>query len=203
MRVCAIIPVKPLDAGKSRLAGVIDATTRHALNQALFEQVFEAAVSALGANRVAVTTSDMDLLARVHRSGGLAIVDHADNLNGALANACRVVAAQGVEGVVVLPADLPFLRDSDVTALAQAIEPGPACAIASDISGEGTNALALAPPDATFFAFGPQSFAAHIAAANARGIEPRVLRRSGLGFDLDTPEDYQNYRSGRRVLRFN
>jgi 2-phospho-L-lactate guanylyltransferase len=203
MRLCAIVPVKPFAAGKSRLAGMVDDATRRALNQALFAHVFETAVSALGANKVAVTTSDMDLLAAVHRAGSLAIADHFDNLNDALANACRVAAAQGVEGILVLPADLPFLQDNDVIALAEAIEPSPACAIAADISGEGTNALGLAPPDVTFFAFGPRSFAAHIAAAHARGIEPTILRRSGLGFDLDTPEDYRNYRAGRRVLRFN
>ena len=54
----AVIPVKPFALGKSRLAGVLDAPSRTALNRKLFDHVFDTAVAGLGANRVAVVTSD-------------------------------------------------------------------------------------------------------------------------------------------------
>ena len=53
----AVIPVKPFALGKSRLAGVLDAPSRTALNRKLFDHVFGTAVAGLGANRVAVVTS--------------------------------------------------------------------------------------------------------------------------------------------------
>ncbi len=71
----------------------------------------------------------------------------------------------------------------------------PCCVIAPDASGQATNALVLAPPDPDFFRFGPSSFAAHHDAAAARGVQFEIVRRPGLAFDLDTPEDYRTYRS--------
>ena len=37
--------------------------------------------------------------------------------------------------------------------------------------------------------FGKESFFRHQELALARGIEPRILRLSGLGLDIDRPED--------------
>jgi 2-phospho-L-lactate guanylyltransferase (CobY/MobA/RfbA family) len=39
------------------------------------------------------------------------------------------------------------------------------------------------------FRFGSGSFVAHQGAARAAGIEPVVVDRPGLAFDLDTPAD--------------
>src|SRR5437870_4121097 len=56
-------------------------------------------------------------------------------------------------------------------------------------SGLGTNGAALAPPDAMPLTFGEPSFDNHLAAARARGLEPRVLALPGLGLDVDAPDD--------------
>ncbi|OLE49660.1 MAG: hypothetical protein AUG01_04810 [Candidatus Rokubacteria bacterium 13_1_20CM_2_69_58] len=37
--------------------------------------------------------------------------------------------------------------------------------------------------------FGEPSFQSHLAAARARGLEPRVLMLAGLALDVDAPED--------------
>ena len=60
-------------------------------------------------------------------------------------------------------------------------------AIAPDRLGTGTNGLALAPPGVIGFRFGTGSFAAHRAEAQAAGVEPAIVARPGLAFDLDTP----------------
>jgi 2-phospho-L-lactate guanylyltransferase (CobY/MobA/RfbA family) len=39
------------------------------------------------------------------------------------------------------------------------------------------------------FRFGPDSFASHLSAANARRISARTITRPGLAFDLDTEAD--------------
>ena len=56
-------------------------------------------------------------------------------------------------------------------------------------SGLGTNGVALTPPDAMELTFGEPSFQNHLAAARARGLEPRVMRLAGLALDVDGPED--------------
>jgi 2-phospho-L-lactate guanylyltransferase (CobY/MobA/RfbA family) len=41
--------------------------------------------------------------------------------------------------------------------------------------------------------FGPDSFAAHQAAAQASGVPARIYRAPGLAFDLDTPDDWWTF----------
>ncbi len=65
----------------------------------------------------------------------------------------------------------------------------PSVAIAPDRLGTGTNGLGLAPLGIIGFRFGAGSFAAHLAEARAAGVEPTIVARPGLAFDLDTPED--------------
>jgi 2-phospho-L-lactate guanylyltransferase len=57
--------------------------------------------------------------------------------------------------------------------------------------GTGTNALLVCPPGLIPFAFGPDSFAAHCAAARAAGVEPVIYRSAAIALDLDTPEDLE------------
>ncbi len=115
------------------------------------------------------------------------------DLNAALGQACRFVADRGAQAIMVLPSDLPFVSKDDIAALASAVPPAPNLVIAPDASEQATNALVLSPPDPDFFHFGPSSFAAHLHAARERGMTIEIVRRPGLAFDLDTPEDYQEF----------
>ena len=81
----------------------------------------------------------------------------------------------------------------DIAALAAALPPAPGVVIAPDAADQATNALVLSPPDPDFFRFGPSSFAAHLEAARERGATVEIVRRPGLAFDLDTPEDYRAF----------
>jgi 2-phospho-L-lactate guanylyltransferase len=65
----------------------------------------------------------------------------------------------------------------------------PTVVLAASRSGLGTNGVALAPPDALALRFGEPSFDSHVAAARARGLEPRLLPLPGLGLDVDGPDD--------------
>jgi 2-phospho-L-lactate guanylyltransferase len=186
----AVIPVKPFELGKSRLAGMLDAPSRTALNRKLFDHVFGMAVAGLGANRVAVVTSDPALSAVVDTRGALGVVNAGD-LNAALAHACRLVIARGAQAIMVLPSDLPFVSRGDIAALDSALTSAPGLVIAPDASEQATNALVLSPPDPDFFHFGPSSFAVHLHGARERGMTIEIVRRPGLAFDLDTPEDYR------------
>ena len=168
----AIIPVKPFQSGKSRLAPLLERAARTALNRQLFDHVFGVTVAALGANRVAVVTADVALAAQVDERGACAVVECTkDDLNAALGTACRSVMERGAQAIMVIPSDLPFLAAADMDALRCAVGARPCCVIAPDASGQATNALVLAPPDPDFFRFGPSSFAAHHDAAAARGVQ--------------------------------
>ena len=192
MDLWAIIPLKQFELGKSRLTGVLDELGRLALNRRLFDHVFETAAAALGARHVMVVTPDAELADTAIGRGGHGVIDTGE-LNAALGHACREAVALGASAILALPSDLPFLAAEDLAALRTALPPAPGIVIAPDRSGQATNALLLSPPIPDFFRFGPSSFTAHVQAARTCGAAVEIMRRPGLAFDLDTPEDYRDY----------
>jgi 2-phospho-L-lactate/phosphoenolpyruvate guanylyltransferase len=195
-----IIPVKPFALGKSRLSGVMDAQSRAALSRRLFDHVFDAAVAAIGAGRVAVVTPDAALSAAIEARAAHGVVSGGD-LNAALGDACRFTTSHGAQAIMVLPSDLPYLSKDNISALVSALPPAPGVVIAPDAAEQATNALALSPPDPDFFRFGPSSFAAHVEYARVQGATIEIVRQPGLAFDLDTPDDYRSFvaRSPERI----
>ena len=100
---------------------------------------------------------------------------------------------------MVLASDLPNVTAGDVAALRASRQRGPGCVIAPDEQEQGTNALALTPPAADFFRFGPDSFQAHLAAARARGLRSGSCAGPGLALDLDTPENYRRFAKEQHI----
>ncbi|WP_336971796.1 2-phospho-L-lactate guanylyltransferase [Sphingobium aromaticiconvertens] len=88
--------------------------------------------------------------------------------------------------MLVIHADLPFLESADIEhLLARAEEAG--SALAPDLHGRGTNAIALAKYQPQFaFAFGPESFARH---RRVLGRDVAIVNRVSLSRDLDTKAD--------------
>ena len=192
MDLWTIIPVKPFGLGKSRLAPVLSAPERAALNRAMFEHVLRTAIAAFGAARIVVVTADAEAASLAGQHEAQVLPEQtADDLNGALASGMTYVRARGAEAALVLPSDLPHLGRDDLMAISAALRQVPCCVVAPDLSRTGTNALAMAPPDETLLRFGPESFARHADLAEARKLALRIVTRPGLAFDLDTPDDYR------------
>jgi 2-phospho-L-lactate/phosphoenolpyruvate guanylyltransferase len=195
----AIIPAKPFHSGKSRLASLLGVDERAALNRRLFGRVLDAALGTFPAHRILVVTKDSLLLALMRGQGLHALEDADDGLSPALVLGCRHAMERGARSVVVMASDLPHVTTGDVAALRSAAGDAPGCVIAPDEPEQSTNALALTSLDPDFFQFGPGSFQAHIAAAKARRLAVRILRRPGLAVDLDTPEGYRRFAREQRI----
>ena len=185
MTCWVIIPVKPPEQAKSRLAEVLDAGERKALAGAMLAHVVSAALAAdhvqevalLGPSRLGMA-EDLPLL-----------TDPGTGLNPALHCALAHVAANNADRLIILFADLPKLTSQDVQLLACA--PAGTVAIAPDRHGTGTNALSLPLPAAQgfTFTFGPDSFAAHNSEAERLGLRIETIHSQGLARDVDVPED--------------
>jgi len=181
----ALIPVKELAAGKSRLADALDPEAREALVLAMAGHVVEAAAAASNIARICLVgpsrlglSSELTLLA-----------DPGEGLNAALQSAFAELAGQPVGRVVVIAADLPQVTATDIQLLA--VAPGDEIAIAPDRHGTGTNALSLPLPAARDFrfAFGKDSFARHHDEAERLGLKIETIHSLGLERDIDEPPD--------------
>ena len=193
----AIIPVRGLERSKSRLAGPLDAEERFDLVSRLLARAIAATTTSTRIAGTIVVSGDPDALEQGRAAGAVAVRDVDRGLNPALEVARTEAVARGATGLVVLPADLPYLDRAtldvvlDQAADGAARSPAPAgklVALVTDRHGTGTNVLILAPPTVVDFAFGPGSRAAHAAGAAAAGAVYLELR-GPLGVDLDTPED--------------
>jgi 2-phospho-L-lactate guanylyltransferase len=182
MRV-VLIPMKPLEAAKERLAPTLSADERRRLSLAMLADVIAAA---RGFDRVWVLNSDAEAEELSRAAGVEAVPDPAPGagLNASLSAATRAAIAKGATGVVVVSADLPCAREDDLAALVAA----PGVALAPDRAGIGTNALWRAPGDLIDVAFGPNSLSAHAELARAAGTPAIVAARPGLALDVDTPD---------------
>jgi 2-phospho-L-lactate guanylyltransferase len=185
MTVIALIPVKDLDQAKARLAPVLEDAARRELVLAMLHDILDAALGCAAIDGVAVVTRDPLVLALAASLGAEALPE-AGGLNEALDAAAQRVAARGTTRVAVIAADLPF---AGAAGIATVIEIGGAVALVPSQDG-GTNALACAP-EAFAFAFGPDSAARHVAAAQAAGAHAERLDLPDIAFDVDTPDDFQ------------
>lgn len=101
-------------------------------------------------------------------------------------------AALRTTAVAIVHADLPQVTGEDLRCLIDAAALS-GVAIAPDRHGSGTNALAIADGRPFAFSFGTDSCARHRAAA---GEGAAIVRRPGLGFDVDTPDDWTRLMTG-------
>ncbi len=187
-----IVPHRGLERAKTRLAEVLDPLERAELAERLLRHVLDAAVAT--GHEVVVISPDAGLAELAAAAGATLAVQRGMGLNAGLAQARDEALRDGVEVLAVLHGDLPDLAPEDVSALVDAVRgPGPEVAVAPDASERGTNGLALLPPDAMGFHFGPDSLAAHRAAAERTGARLNVVRRPGIAFDVDTPKDLASW----------
>jgi len=189
LKATAILPVKRFAAAKQRLAPGIGSTHRAELAAAMLEDVLEAIGAARSIERTIVVTSEPRAieLAAERGAGVLPDPDEGGHSGAALAGIARAQQL-GAERVVLLPIDCPLMAPRELERLLTCM-PERYVAIVPDRHGTGTNALALAPPDAIEPSFGEGSCARHVAAAREAGIPFNVEELPSLALDLDTPAD--------------
>ncbi len=202
MTLWAIVPIKPMRLGKSRLATVLSKEERAALNRQLLARTVETLKSVPELEQVLVVSRDTAALALARKHGARTVLeDDESHLNMALARATFVARRFNTHGILVLPADLPLLRAEDVRALLEAARQPPAVVIVPDRKREGTNALVVTPPGLISYHFGPGSFRRHCDLAREAGARLEVLELPSLAIDLDWPEDLKLLEEQNLALR--
>jgi 2-phospho-L-lactate guanylyltransferase len=199
--VVAIVPIRSLTGGKTRLAGVLTPEARAALTRRMLRNVVQAALASGSVKTIAVVSPDpaaLELAARFDPAVvPLRQSDERPGLNPALAEGVDFAARQGASAALILFGDLPLLTGDDVRNLLRRDAP---VVLAPDRHGTGTNALMLrlgtGPDDDRDFAFqfGPGSYAKHVDEAHRLGLDVATSLTTGTALDLDTPDDL------RRVL---
>ncbi|MCE7795454.1 2-phospho-L-lactate guanylyltransferase [Sphingobium sufflavum] len=172
MQWTAIVPFNHGRPCKTRLAPLLSEAERNALALAMARHVVGvlAAVPGITAIRLVAPVDPALAPALWVRDGGR-------GLNGELA-AARAEVAPGA--TLFLHADLPLLTPADLRTLLDAAEAA-GSALAADMAGRGTNAIALADARTFAPAFGADSLATH----RQRLPDAALVARDGLSCDVD------------------
>jgi 2-phospho-L-lactate guanylyltransferase len=193
--VFAILPVRSIAEGKSRLSPVLDAGERARLNERLLEHTLDCLAAYPGAASTLVASGSTEVLDRARQRGMTAITDPpGGGLNEAVAAATAVARARAAQGVFVLPVDLPLLTADGLRNLLVLASPAPICLLVPDRRGEGTNLIYQSPIRLASYAFGEGSFERHRLAGQAAGLKVVVRREPSFALDLDLPVDYTLWR---------
>lgn len=187
--IWGLIPLKALNFAKQRLAGSLAPEERAGLFMSMVKDVLRALEAARSISRTVIVTADRDAYGSLASDHVELIDERPGGLSRAVEDAARYAAEQGAAGIVMLPGDLPLVTAADIDVMAALITRQPAVAISPDMDENGTNCIAVSPPDLMRYHFGEGSFHRHRIEARARGAAPTVKHLSRLALDVDTVDD--------------
>jgi 2-phospho-L-lactate guanylyltransferase len=197
VNVTALIPVKGFRNAKQRLSAVLNGMQREALAEAMFRDVLRAVVAARGLAATSVVTGD-EQVAAIAASFNVAVIrEHAESGETDAVNFARATLQQsGCEAVLILPGDMPLVRNKDIETLL-ALLPSDACQpftlLVPSHDRMGTNALLLAPPEIIKLRFGYDSFNFHMSEVAALGLPLRSTENERIALDIDEPQDLERF----------
>lgn len=217
MKIHAVVPVKALKRAKSRLATVLSTVERHDLVLDMLSRVLGVlngsrvlshhpagvpgingeARCARSPDEIWVISDDTEVLDLATGHGALTMPDGTGSLNGALDKARGLLSVARVDGMLIIPADIPLINQSDVAALSRALKRGADVVISPDAAGVGTNALGMRLPCILPLTFGERSLGRHLAGAANLGLRATLYRSPRIALDVDDPPSLARYRAQR------
>lgn len=190
MTLWAIVPVKPLRRGKSRLANVLSEDERTLLNYTLLSNTLRTLAEVPEIDQVMVVSSDPAALALAREYQARTVQeDGKPGLTTAMRRATVIAQMYAAHDLLIIPADLPLISKTDIQEFISHAGKPPVIVIAPDRHSDGTNALFMRPAGVIEFRSGSGSFKHHIQQAQKKGVRVEICQLSSFELDLDRPED--------------
>jgi 2-phospho-L-lactate/phosphoenolpyruvate guanylyltransferase len=188
--IAAVVPAKALDHAKGRLAVLLTEHERRSLSLVMLSDVLNALHAAPSIERIFVVSPDHEILRDADRYGaeGISQPPSLSGINEALKHALRIISLESPSALFVLLGDVPAVSAAEIESIIAELPHDVGAVIAPSRAG-GTSALAVRPPDAMEFRFGPGSLVQHENEASARNLPLNIVRLDSLLHDVDEPED--------------
>jgi len=210
----ALVPVKRLTTGKSRLLPELSRDQLEALSLAMLEDVIEALQAAASVGRVAVVTPDRTVALAAESFGAEPLLLSDPGLNPSLEAAAGALDLAPNEPLLVVLGDVAGVTAGDIEILFEVLrppraelqsehtpstpelistgpDPGAVCLAPS--SDGGTSALLRRPHDVISPRFGPESAKLHREAAAGTSAAYTEVSLASLATDLDCLEDIESF----------
>jgi 2-phospho-L-lactate/phosphoenolpyruvate guanylyltransferase len=186
-----LIPIKSLQAGKSRLSSFLDDQVRRYLNEFFLRHIVEVARELPGSHGTAIISECEGVLGLARSLDIRAIRQTAgQGLNAAATQGVDELRASGACAILIIASDPPMIRASDLHEIATRGREH-RVVICPDKHYTGTNAIFLAADTSLHFRFGAESCAEHCREAQSSGITPLTYFHRRIAMDIDVPADVQ------------
>lgn len=196
--IWAGVPVKAFTGAKQRTASVLTPDQREALAATMLEDVPSALAGAKQLAGILVNTIDPVASDLATRYGARVVTEGAlDGHTGAVNGMARILAAERKGGLLTVPGDVPRLTAAEIDAVVSSCQAAPSFTIVPAHDELGSNAVLCTPPFSVPLRFGDDSYFPHLMAARAQGIEPTIVRLSGIGLDIDHPADLRAFMAAK------
>jgi 2-phospho-L-lactate guanylyltransferase len=189
--VIAIVPMKPLSQGKSRLAQSLTEDQRANLALGMLRRVI-LAIKAASVDTVWVVGGDDRVRDMARGLGGECLDELGEDLNDTLKKAFELAFERGKSALYVA-GDLPFLKPADIHSMLQASRSQGNVTIAPARRDGGTNAILVPLGVALQPELGQRSFMKHLTQAARLETSVAINSSQGLGFDLDVVDDLETF----------
>ena len=185
-----VLPLKAVKQSNSRLKPLLSPTERERLTLTMLEDVVDTLgrVSDLGGLLVVTSCP----IAKEYLSKlGVAYLEEwgRPELNSAINKGVRFLERMGIRKFFSIPGDVPLLAVAEINQLTACLRSTEGIILVPAHDGAGTNSIASSIPIQITTQFGMNSLAAHRRIARDQGLSVDVLPLSGLGFDIDWPDD--------------
>jgi len=187
--IWAILPIKASSLSKRRLSSLLNDDECGQLAEAMMLDVIEMLQTCSRIKHIAVVTADKNIAAIARQQGCLIFGETTQGLNENLTVVANELQDKNVEGILILPGDLPTLDPAEVDAFIATHTDGDGISICPAEKDGGTNALLCTPPAVIGLSYGADSAAKHIAAAEAKHVKCQQQFLPSLQSDIDEPDD--------------
>jgi 2-phospho-L-lactate guanylyltransferase len=192
MALWAIIPVKPLNRGKSRLASILSDNERSALNYKLLINTLKSIQKVSQIKGTIVISCDPSTLCLAREQGANTVYENGiTNINRAIRRAAFAAKSRNASRIFILPADLPFINGNNINMFLSKSGNPPEIVIAPDYRKDGTNALLINPLGCFEYEYGVSSFRKHIEQAQNKELHIEICFMDSFQYDLDFPKDFR------------
>ena len=197
----ALIPINNFSESFSRLSEHLDSDQRSELTKILATQVFEALCSIRSIEKIVVLSNEKEWLKSFDNQKITILKDpEIKKLKAKITHAAEWIQNQGIQQMLYLSVDLPFIQETDIAKFISEHQGG--LSIVKAHKENGTNALILDLPATLEFQFGVNSFDKHLAAAKAQKINTKILEIKNLSLDIDTWNDLQEFKKSSMNTQF-
>jgi 2-phospho-L-lactate guanylyltransferase len=186
--VDAIVPVNVLGKSKARLARILTPAQRNQISLSMLSDVLSVLGKVRRIRSIVVVSADRGVRSTVKRFHAHFLWEgERRGLNKGVRLAVKRAEREEASAVLVIHSDLPLLKRREINSFLR--ESKRSSVVLTPSRDGGTNALFLNPPTIIKPAFGPESFRKHIELAKKRKAHYKVVKTSGICFDVDEPRD--------------